>query len=112
MNKLDEFKEVLDKIGGLRYTVSILRWEMDTIAPKTSFDYLIDVSSKYEAEAFKISTSDDYINKLRNVINSDEFNQHYNSMKFTDDKQAFMQGLIWAALLTVRIPHYYLKGDK
>ena len=74
MNKLDEFKEVLDKIGGLRYTVSILRWEMDTIAPKTSFDYLIDVSSKYEAEAFKISTSDDYINKLRNVINSDEFN--------------------------------------
>ena len=44
-------------------------------------------------------------------INSDEFNQHYNSMKFTDDKQAFMQGLVWAALLTVRIPHYYLKEE-
>ena len=33
-------------------------------------------------------------------------------MKFTDDKQAFMQGLIWAALLTVRVSHYYLKGDE
>lgn len=74
MNKLDELKLVLDKIGALRYTTSILRWEMDTIAPKTSFDYLIDVSSKYEAEAFKIITSDEYINKLKDVINSNEFN--------------------------------------
>ena len=62
MNKLDELKLVLDKVGELRYTTSILRWEMDTIAPKNSFDYLIDVSSKYEAEAFKIITSDEYIN--------------------------------------------------
>lgn len=44
-------------------------------------------------------------------INSDEFNQHYNSMKFTDDKQAFMQGLVWAALLTVRIPYYYIERE-
>lgn len=74
MNKLDELKLVLDKVGELRYTTSILRWEMDTIAPKNSFDYLIDVSSKYEAEAFKIITSDEYINKLKDVINSNEFN--------------------------------------
>lgn len=74
MNKIDELKIILDKIGALRYTVSILRWEMDTVAPKSSYDYLIDVSSKHEVEAFKLSTSDDYINLLNEVIDSNDFN--------------------------------------
>ena len=56
--------------------------------------------------------SNELVCDILEYINSDEFNQHYNSMKFVDDKQAFMQGLVWAALLTVRVPHYYLKGDK
>ena len=55
---------------------------------------------------------DEFQKYILEYIKSDEFNQHYNSMKFTDDKQAFMQGLIWAALLTVRIQHYYLKGEQ
>ena len=54
----------------------------------------------------------EFQNYIIEYIKSDEFNQHYNSMKFADDKQAFMQGLIWASLLTVRVPWYYLKGDK
>lgn len=53
----------------------------------------------------------EFQNYIIEYIKSDEFNQHYNSMKFTDDKQAFMQGLVWAALLTVRISPYYLEGD-
>lgn len=56
--------------------------------------------------------SEEFQNYILEYISSDEFNQHYNSMKFTDDKQAFMQGLVWAALLTVRVSHYYLKGDE
>jgi len=55
---------------------------------------------------------DEFQNYILEYVGSDEFNQYYNSMKFTDDKQAFMQGLVLASLLTVRIPHYYLKGDK
>ena len=74
MNKLDEFKKILDHIGELRYTTSILRWEMDTIAPKSSYDYLIDVSSKFEVEAFKLSTSLEYINSINELIDSSEFN--------------------------------------
>ena len=45
MNKLNEFKELLSEIGNYRYITTILRWEMDTIAPKKSHDYLIDVST-------------------------------------------------------------------
>lgn len=74
MNNLDELKKILDKVGYLRYTCSMLRWEMDTVAPKKSHEYLIDVSSEYELEAFKLITSDEYINKIYNVINSSIFN--------------------------------------
>lgn len=73
MTKLEEVKEILDKIGSLNYTSSILRWEMDTVAPKSSHKYLIDVSSNYELEAFKLSVGDEYIEKINNLINSDEF---------------------------------------
>lgn len=74
MNKLDRLKEILDKIGSYKYTIALLRWDMDTTAPKKSFDYLIDVSSKYELEAFKLSTSDEYINIINDLISSDEYN--------------------------------------
>ena len=70
---MNNLKEILDKIGMYKYTTAILRWEMDTIAPKSSYNYLIDVSSNYELEAFKLLTSDDYINALNSAINSKEF---------------------------------------
>lgn len=73
MNKLDELKRKLDKIASLNYMSSILRWEMDTVAPKLSHDYLIDVSSNCELEAFQITTSDDYINIINELISSSEF---------------------------------------
>ena len=74
MTKLEELKKYLDSIAQFNYTCAILRWEMDTVAPKKSYDYLINVSSNYELEAFKLSTSDEYIKKINNLINSDEFN--------------------------------------
>ena len=70
---MDKLKEILDKIGGYRYLSAMLRFEMDTTAPKKSFDYLIDVSSNCELEAFKLSTSDEYINILNELINNSDF---------------------------------------
>ncbi len=75
MNKLDEFKKILSEIGNYRYITTVLRWEMDTTAPKRSHGYLIDVSTNCELEAFKISTSDKYINLLNEVINDNTFNK-------------------------------------
>lgn len=74
MDNLKELNKILDKIGSLRYTSSILRWEMDTVAPKKSFKYLIEVSSNYEVEAFKLKISQEYIDAINNVIESKKFN--------------------------------------
>lgn len=73
MNNIENLKNILDKIGGYRYLSSMLRFEMDTVAPKKSFDYLIDVSSNCEVEAFKLSTSREYISILNDVINDKSF---------------------------------------
>ena len=72
MNK-EKLLEYLKKIGELNYLVTTLRWEMDTVAPKKSYDYLINVSTKYEMESFDLITSDEYIKLIENLINSDEF---------------------------------------
>ena len=72
MNKYEKLQDYLKKVEYLNYTVSMLRWEMDTIAPKKSFDYLIDVSTKYETDTFKLTTSDEYISLIEDLLNSDE----------------------------------------
>ena len=71
--KLEKLLNYLKEIGRLNYLVTILRWEMDTTAPKKSYDYLIETSTKYEMESFNLSTSDEYINLIEDLIDSDEF---------------------------------------
>ena len=73
--KQEKLLEYLKKIGELNYLVTTLRWEMDTQAPKKSFDYLINVSTKYEMEAYNMCTSEEYINLIEDLINSDEFSK-------------------------------------
>ena len=75
MDNIKKLKKILDKIGGYRYLSSMLRFEMDTVAPKMSFDYLIDVSSNCEVEAFKLSTSREYITMLNDIINDKSFGE-------------------------------------
>lgn len=72
MNK-EKLQEYLKKIGELNYIVTTLRWEMDTIAPKKSYDYLINVSTKYELEAYELETSEELLTLIINLINSEEF---------------------------------------
>ena len=73
--KQEKLINYLKEIGELNYLVTTLRWEMDTVAPKKSFDYLINVSTKYEMEAFNLLTSEEYIRLIEDLINSDEFKE-------------------------------------
>ena len=75
MNSREKLEEYLRKIGELSYLITTLRWEMDTIAPKKSYDYLINVSTKYEMEAYDLETSEELINLINNLIESDEYNK-------------------------------------
>ncbi len=86
MNK-EKLLDYLKKIGELNYLVTILRWEMDTVAPKKSFDYLIDVSTKYEMESFDLVTNEEYITLIENLINSSEFS------KMPDEEQIYVNDL-------------------
>lgn len=74
MEQFNKLQDYLKQVEYLRYTVAVLRWEMDTIAPKKSYDYLIDVSTKFEMDSFKLTQSEEYIKLVDNVIDSGEFN--------------------------------------
>ena len=73
MEKFNKLQEYLKQVEYLGYTVAMLRWEMDTTAPKKSFEYLIDVSTKFEMDSFKLTQSEEYIKLIEDVINSDEY---------------------------------------
>ena len=79
--------EYLNKIGELNYLVVMLRWEMDTVAPKKSYDYLINVSTKLEMDSFKLMTSPEYIKLINDLINSKEFD------KLTTEEKVYINKL-------------------
>ena len=71
---MKELNDYLNRIGDLNYLSTILRWEMDTIAPDKSFDYLIDINTKIDLESFKLITSDELI-KLINKVDINALNE-------------------------------------
>lgn len=73
MTNYEKLNEYLKEILESSYLSSILNWEMDTIAPKKSFDFLVNVKTKMEMKTFKLSTDSQYAELLDNVINSDEY---------------------------------------
>lgn len=73
MKTLDKLLKYLNQIGEKSYIVNLMHWEMDTVAPKKSLDYLIEVKNKIEMEAFKMSTSSEFKDLLKSVIDSEEF---------------------------------------
>lgn len=85
MKKLLEY---LQKIADLNYIATLMHWEMDTIAPKASFDYLIEVKTKIELEAFKLSTSQEFKKMLEETITS----QEYQSLSFAE--QTYLNSLL------------------
>ena len=64
---MKDLLEYLNRIGQLNYLSTILRWEMDTIAPEKSFDYLIDISTKIDLESFKLMTDDKLIELINKI---------------------------------------------
>ena len=73
MKKLEKLLKYLKEIDDRSYIVNILHWELDTIAPKKSFDYLIDIKNRVEMEAFKLSKSKKLKRLLQDVLDSDEY---------------------------------------
>lgn len=57
---------------------------------------------------------DEFQKYIIDFIGSKKYEEILASMSYTNPefKQGFIQGLVWATLLTVKIPCYYLKGDE
>lgn len=98
MKEQTELIKYLKKIADLEYIANILNWEMDTIAPKKSIDYLIEVKTSIEIKSFKLATSKKYHTLLENVINSKEY------QNYPEEEQIYLKDLITSHERDSRIP--------
>lgn len=81
----------LNKMGDKTSLLCMLYWEMDTIVPKDSFDYYVDMASKMETEIFEMSISDEYFELLNSAIESDEFKKldEHKKIYYLDLKESY-----------------------
>ena len=68
MNEFKEFKEYMQKIGDLKYIISLFNWEANTIAPHESIEYMTKLITKFDIEIFRLTTNRKYISLINNVI--------------------------------------------
>ena len=71
--ELEKFLKYLEEIERINYLITTLKWEMDTVAPEKSLDYLINTSTFLEMKSFKLMTNKKYIELIENLINSNEY---------------------------------------
>lgn len=103
MKTLDKLLNYLKDIEEKSYIVNLMHWEMDTVAPKKSFDYLIEVKNKIEMEAFKMSTSSELKELLKNVIDSEDFKD------LTIEEQRYINDLMEDLEREARVPEEFMQ---
>ncbi len=88
---MKELIDYLNLINEKHVVLSLLNWELDTIAPEKSYDYYVDLISKKSKELLEMTTSDKYIELLNNYIDSDDFNklEEYKKLYFLDLKDNY-----------------------
>ncbi len=102
MKKLDKLIEYLKGIDERSYIVNIMHWEMDTIAPKKSFDYLSEVKNKVEMECFKMSTSSEFKSLVSDVINDKEFKS------LSLEEQRYIEELMEDIIREEKVPEKFM----
>lgn len=103
MKNIEKLIEYLKRIEEKSYIVNLMHWEMDTVAPKKSFDYLIEVKNKIEMEAFKLSTSKELKVLIENVINSEEF------QSLSLEEQRYLEELMEDIVREERVPEEFMQ---
>lgn len=102
MKTLDTLLNYLKEIEEKSYIVNLMHWEMDTVAPKKSFDYLIDVKNKVEMEAFKMSTSEELKKLVRDVLDSAAFKD------LSLEEQRYLEELMDDILREEKVPKEFM----
>ena len=74
MNKLEKFKNYLNKINQYEQASTILQWDMQTCMPSNGGDTNTEVLTMLSSKDFELSISDDMKDLLDALINPSTFN--------------------------------------
>lgn len=103
MQKLLDYQK---KINDLQYLINILNWELRTISPEDSLDYLIEVKNKLEIDLFKLKTSSDYKDVLLDVINKSEI------LKLSEPELRYIKNQLNRFEKNAKVPEDFYKEYK
>ena len=67
MNKVNEFKNYLNKINQYEQAANILQWDMQTCMPNNGGDTNTDILTMLSSKSFELSISDEMKHFLDNL---------------------------------------------
>ncbi|MDL2301528.1 carboxypeptidase M32 [Lachnospiraceae bacterium OttesenSCG-928-D06] len=83
---VEDLKQYLDKLKKYEHVITLLYWDMKTVAPKKGMDELIDALTYFSAEQFELSTSDELFEILVELSLEEHYSKLNDTMKFVVSK--------------------------
>ncbi len=82
MTLLEQYKEKQKQLNYLHHAVALMHWDMETTAPDGAMEKLAEALTYFSTEAFKLSTSDEAYNLVKELSEPEEFDKLDDVMKF------------------------------
>lgn len=97
---MDKLITYLEKVKNVEYTLNLLNWDLRVSSPNDSKDDLINLISYYDEEIFNLTTSSEYENLLKYVIDNELDN-------LTTLEQLYIKGLYKDLVKFRKIPSQF-----
>ncbi|WP_035779626.1 carboxypeptidase M32 [Butyrivibrio sp. MC2013] len=82
MTLLEDYKEKSKELSYLNHALSLMYWDLETMAPDGAKEKLSDTMTYFSTEAFKKSTSDEYYKLVCDLAEPGEYDKLDDVMKF------------------------------
>ena len=101
---IEKLRNYQKEIFDLQHCINVIGWDLRISCPKDEKDEVIKLIGSLEDKLFKLQTSSEYENILKNAIDSDEFKA------LEDNEQLYVKALLKKFEKRVNIPsEFYVK---
>ncbi len=83
---LEQFKEYLSRNSSYSHVLSLLEWDLNTMAPEKGLEARLQAISYFSAEAFRRSTSDEFGAMLKELSKPGQFEKLDEAMQLTVER--------------------------
>ncbi|MCC8051755.1 MAG: carboxypeptidase M32 [Clostridiales bacterium] len=82
-NTLEQFKEYLHKMRQYDHVLTLLYWDLSTLAPEKGVEARMNAINYFSTESFRLSTADEYGEMLKELSKPEQFDALDETMQLT-----------------------------